>query len=306
MQKWLELCPSVQACMVHVLVITIKACRRYWDFMSSSRWNSQWKKHGQAGPSPFAATPSHRNQWQAQLGKLKQKAAFRRAKQQAQPSEAQPRSAENTANRSDGFHNMHQQSHQQADQQQQRTPSGDAVEDSDNSMQQAQPRADQQHSQTVSVPSPCAEQLHPQHERSSTTQQDCDTVSSQETSDADHSVNGGHQEKYTDTLNELRSSHSDQAYACQSLHSEGTESDCMDPIHSPVHKAGRGSTHQADDSQGAVHGHTYGHDTDESVDAAHGPASYSYTSEDSSHTATDRVQSQLLGLRRRAARKAAA
>lgn len=49
----------------------------------SHRWDSHWKKHGRTGPSPFAATPSHRQQWQAQLSKLKQKAAYRRAQQQA-------------------------------------------------------------------------------------------------------------------------------------------------------------------------------------------------------------------------------
>ena len=49
----------------------------------SHRWDSHWKKHGRSGPSPFAATPSHREQWQAQLSKLKQKAAYRRAHQQA-------------------------------------------------------------------------------------------------------------------------------------------------------------------------------------------------------------------------------
>ena len=49
----------------------------------SHRWDSHWKKHGRTGPSPFAATPSHREQWQAQLSKLKQKAAYRRAHQQA-------------------------------------------------------------------------------------------------------------------------------------------------------------------------------------------------------------------------------
>ena len=54
----------------------------------SHRWDSHWKKHGRSGPSPFAATPSHREQWQAQLNKLKQKAAYRRAHQQAaHPSE---------------------------------------------------------------------------------------------------------------------------------------------------------------------------------------------------------------------------
>lgn len=52
--------------------------------MSTSRWDSHWKKHGKGSPSPFAATPSHRQQWLAQLGRLKQKAAFRRAKQEAQ------------------------------------------------------------------------------------------------------------------------------------------------------------------------------------------------------------------------------
>ena len=277
--------------------------------MSSSRWNSQWKKHGQAGPSPFAATPSHRNQWQAQLGKLKQKAAFRRAKQQAeqhaQPSETQPRSAGKSANRSDGVDNVHQESHQQAGQQQQ-TSTGGAVDDSadsDKFMQQAQSRSDQQNIGTISAPSPCSEQL-PQHERSSTTQQECDTVSCQETTDADHSVKGAHQKKYSDTLNELRSSHSEQADASQCLHHEGTGSDCMEP----VHKAGNGSAHQPvwDASIGAVHDTTNGHNTEESADAANGPGSYSYASEDSSHTATEKVQSQLLGLRRRAARKAAA
>ena len=49
----------------------------------SHRWDSHWKKQGRSGPSPFAATPSHRQQWQAQLGRLKQMAAFRRAQQQA-------------------------------------------------------------------------------------------------------------------------------------------------------------------------------------------------------------------------------
>lgn len=49
----------------------------------SHRWDSHWKQHGRSGPSPFAATPSHREQWQAQLSKLKQKAAYRRAHQQA-------------------------------------------------------------------------------------------------------------------------------------------------------------------------------------------------------------------------------
>lgn len=59
----------------------LPACR-YWDFTMSHRWDSHWKKHGRAGPSPFAATPSHREQWQAQLTKLKQRAQQRRATQQ--------------------------------------------------------------------------------------------------------------------------------------------------------------------------------------------------------------------------------
>lgn len=50
----------------------------------SRRWDSHWKKTGKQGPSPFAATPSHREQWAAQLTKLKQKAAYRRSQQQAQ------------------------------------------------------------------------------------------------------------------------------------------------------------------------------------------------------------------------------
>ncbi len=49
----------------------------------SRRWDSHWKKQGKSGPSPFASTPTHRKQWQAQLGRLKQKAAFRRSQQQA-------------------------------------------------------------------------------------------------------------------------------------------------------------------------------------------------------------------------------
>ncbi|DBA74697.1 TPA: hypothetical protein ACH3X2_009361 [Trebouxia sp. C0005] len=49
----------------------------------SRRWDSHWKKQGKSGTSPFASTPTHRKQWQAQLGRLKQKAAFRRSQQQA-------------------------------------------------------------------------------------------------------------------------------------------------------------------------------------------------------------------------------
>ncbi|DBA83955.1 TPA: hypothetical protein ACH3X1_006449 [Trebouxia sp. C0004] len=49
----------------------------------SRRWDSHWKKHGKSGPSPFASTPTHRKQWQAQLGRLRQKAAVRRSQQQA-------------------------------------------------------------------------------------------------------------------------------------------------------------------------------------------------------------------------------
>ena len=50
----------------------------------SRRWDSHWKKQGRTGPSPFAASPSQREQWLAQLGGLKQKAAYRRSQQQAQ------------------------------------------------------------------------------------------------------------------------------------------------------------------------------------------------------------------------------
>ena len=66
-----------------VCITRTPSVSRYWDFTMSHRWDSHWKKHGRTGPSPFAATPSHREQWQAQLIKLKQKAAYRRAHQQA-------------------------------------------------------------------------------------------------------------------------------------------------------------------------------------------------------------------------------
>lgn len=75
--------PAPYAFPQHSCVACTTCLCRYWDFTMSHRWDSHWKKHGRTGPSPFAATPSHRQQWQAQLSKLKQKAAYRRAQQQA-------------------------------------------------------------------------------------------------------------------------------------------------------------------------------------------------------------------------------
>lgn len=88
----------------------------------SRRWNSHWKQQGKSGPSPFASTPSHRKQWQAQLGRLKQKAAFRRsqqqASQQAHPAEDQWAQHQDvrqqwSPRQADGLHGSQQAAHQQ-------------------------------------------------------------------------------------------------------------------------------------------------------------------------------------------------
>ena len=80
----------------------------------SHRWDSHWQKHGRSGPSPFAATPSHRAQWQAQLGRLKQKAAFRKAQQQATQ---QPKQAAEEPHQASPKHFSHAQTPQQPGQQ---------------------------------------------------------------------------------------------------------------------------------------------------------------------------------------------
>lgn len=90
----------------------------YWDFTMSRRWDSQWKKQGKSGPSPFASTPTHRKQWQAQLGRLKQKAAFRRSQQQVHPAEDQQAQDQDThrqwyPQQADGLHGSQQAAHQQ-------------------------------------------------------------------------------------------------------------------------------------------------------------------------------------------------
>jgi len=97
-------------------------CCRYWDFTMSRRWDSHWKKQGKSGPSPFASTPTHRKQWQAQLGRLKQKAAFRRSQQQASqqvhPAEDQWAQHQDVRQQwypqpADGLHGSQQDAHQQ-------------------------------------------------------------------------------------------------------------------------------------------------------------------------------------------------
>ncbi len=87
----------------------------------SRRWDSHWKKQGKSGPSPFASTPTHRKQWQAQLGRLKQKAAFRRSQQASQP--AHPTEDQQTQHQdvrqqwypqpADGPHGSQQAAHQE-------------------------------------------------------------------------------------------------------------------------------------------------------------------------------------------------
>ena len=88
----------------------------------SRRWDSHWKKQGKSGPSPFASTPTHRKQWQAQLGRLKQKAAFRRSQQQASqqvhPAEDQQTQHQDSHQQrylwpADGLHGSQQAAHQE-------------------------------------------------------------------------------------------------------------------------------------------------------------------------------------------------
>ena len=86
----------------------------------SRRWDSHWKKQGKSGPSPFASTPTHRKQWQAQLGRLKQKAAYRRSQQQASqqvhPAEDQQTQHQDArqqwySQQADGLHGSQQAAH---------------------------------------------------------------------------------------------------------------------------------------------------------------------------------------------------
>ncbi len=99
-----------------------RLCGRYWDFTMSRRWDSHWKKHGKPGPSPFAASPSHRDQWQAQLGGLKQKAAYRRlqqqAKQQAQEADLHWTQQEQQQQQQQHQHQQHSEAEQQSEVQQ--------------------------------------------------------------------------------------------------------------------------------------------------------------------------------------------
>lgn len=276
--------------------------------MSSSRWNRQWKQHGQAGPAPFAATPSHRNQWHAQLGRLKQKAAYRRAKQQAQAA-----------------HDSHSQPW-----------AADRTQQSDVSSDAQQPH--QQHAEHINTGSYGGNAEASVSSRSATARHQVEHSPELNPSsglDHQHSKSAGRMSKVGEADSSDVVTAMSHASACdahmRSHHSETpmhTSAETNQPLRHGLH--GQTDTSQAtlgtnvqhqvvaqsdfhiDDEGIAFPACTPAAETplqeDSSVhsrsDVHIGTPSYSHTIEDTSKTPTDRVQSQLIGLRRRAARKA--
>lgn len=250
--------------------------------MSSSRWNSQWKKHGQAGPSPFAATPSHRDQWQAQLDRLKQKAAFKRAKQQAQQ-QAQP-----TA------------------QQHPRTPNGSASQQQNGADHINQHDCTQhsvfEHDQSDGAASTS---------NSSTLRQQVD--SRQRFDDSEY-----HQAQVcVDQANDLECSTSGDHHVSHDAMMNQNSQQAGLPHNVPCQAARHGAAEQPEHPPSGDHAHSFSqqlepadgrdctneHIVHDHFTAPSGPGMYSHAAEESSNTSTERVQSQLMGLRRRAARK---
>lgn len=290
------------------LFLTMPADYRYWDFMSSSRWNRQWKQHGQSGPSPFAATPSHRDQWHAQLGRLKQKAAFRKAKQkaqqEAQTAEHEPsqhRTTDNAAHQSHTADGVHFQGEQQSSMQDRESSQGhSAAANNVSSMNIRQSEAQHQavhdaefHQQSDPQSSPSWPTVSGQHSGNvdhNHAKGEILTAPSGDDHEGTQPVTAGHGSTQHHNTGKQDGGEAAVVHTMPIAHVQVHENADPVPLTVMPHM-GAMVSHSADGSSACPV---------ENI----GPASYSHVVEEVSMTPSERVQSQLIGLRRRAARKA--